>query len=168
MRHRLELPGLAPTHNFLLSSFHKQSDRTAWANYDMPSSRRQTQPRLANPVVGTILDRFAKMRYNASRGACKVPLKQLGATTKAAVSAGYLRQLLRDNLKDQKYCASLKKFVADKAPEIFQVQTIPTPFEPSQFYPTKIELHSQQVFGKNNSSKSYTVVPVMTQIADIV
>ena len=61
----------------------------------------------------------------------------------------------------------MKKIVADKAPEIFQVQTIPTPFEPSQFYPTKIELHSQQAFGKNNLSKLYTVVPIMTQIAVI-
>ena len=87
--------------NVRLSSFHKQSDRTAWANYDMPSSRRHTQPRLAHPVVCSILERFAKMRYNASRGACKVPLKQLGATTSAAVSAGYLQQLSEDNRKDQ-------------------------------------------------------------------
>ena len=36
------------------------------------------------------------------------------------------------------------------------------------FYPSKVELHSQQAFGVNNLSKLYTVVPVMTQIAVIV
>ena len=48
--------------NERISSFHKQLDKTAWANYDMPSRCRQTQPRLANPVVGSILRRFAKKR----------------------------------------------------------------------------------------------------------
>ena len=101
--------------------FHQQSDRSARANYNMPSSRRKQQPRSADPVVGSILERLSKIQYNASCGARKVPLKPLGATTKSEVSAAYLRDLLRDNRKDQKYCTSLKKIVADKAPEIFQV-----------------------------------------------
>ena len=95
--------------NKQLSSFHKKSDRTARVNYNMPSSRRQTQPRSANPVVGSIHERLATMRYNASRGACKVPLKQLGATIKVAVSAGYLRQLSRDNHRDQKILRLFEK-----------------------------------------------------------
>ena len=142
--------------NARLFSFHKQSDRTAWSNYDIPSSRRHSPPRSANPVVGSVLKRFAKMRYNTSRGARKVPLNQLGATTSAVVSAGYLQQLFEDNRTDQRYCATLKKIDTKQAPEIFQMRTLPAPFEPTQFYPTKVELHSQQAFGKNNSSKLYT------------
>ena len=76
-----------------LFSFHKQSNSSARANYNMPSSCRQTQPRLANPVVGSILEHLSKIRYNASRGACKVPLKPLGTTTEPKVSAAYLRDL---------------------------------------------------------------------------
>lgn len=117
--------------NARLISFHKQSDKAARSNYDMPSSRKHTPPRLAHPVVHSILTRFAKVRYNASRGARNVPLKQLGATTSAAVSAGYLRQLSKENRKDQRYCATLKKIVAEQPQEIFQVQTLPAPFKPT-------------------------------------
>ena len=53
------------------------------------------------------------------------------------------------------------------APELFRVQNFPTKFEPTQSYPSNVEIHSQQAFGKNNSSKLYTIVPVLTQIAVI-
>ena len=107
------------------------------------------------------------MQYNTSRSVHKVPLQQLDDTTSASVSAGYLRELSKDSCNDQKYYASLKKVVRAKVEENFQVWTLPAQFEPTQFYPTKVELHNQQAFRTNNSSKSYTVVPVMTQIAII-
>ena len=37
-----------------------------------------------------------------------------------------------------------------------------------RFPPTKVELHSQQAFSKNNSLKLYTKLPVLTQVAVIV
>ena len=56
----------------------------------------------------------------------------------------------------------MREGVEAKAQEIFRIQNLLEKFEPTQFYPTKVELHSQQAFGKNTLSKSYTVVPIMT------
>ena len=41
-------------------------------------------------------------------------------------------------------------------------------FLTQEFFPSKVELHSQQTFGKSNELKSYTVLPVLSQIAVIV
>ena len=60
--------------NAPLISFHRQLDRTARSNYDIPSSRKHTPPRSAHPIVQTILTKFAKVQYNASHLAHKVPL----------------------------------------------------------------------------------------------
>ena len=105
-----------------------------------------------------------KVRNNSSWSAHQVPLLKLGGTTSALDSTGYLRQLSKDNRKDQKYFALMREKAKAKVQDIFQVRNLLEKFEPTQFYPTKIELHSQQAFGKNTSSKLYTVVPVTTQI----
>ena len=73
-----------------LKSFHQQSHRTAQSNYDMSSSRKHTPPRLANTTVQMIITKLAKVQYNASRSAHKVPLQQLGNKSSALVSADYL------------------------------------------------------------------------------
>ena len=141
-----------------LKSFHQQLQRIAWSNYERPSSHTQTLPRLANPTVQKILTNLAKVQYNASRSAHRVPLQQLGNITSALISAGYLCELFKDSRKVQKYYASLKQKVTAKAQEIFQVQNLKENFELTQFYPTKVELHSQQAFGKNNLAKKCTLL----------
>ena len=77
----------------------------------MQSSRKHTPPRSGHTTVQTILTKFAKVRYNSSHSANKLPVKQLGATTSLSVSAVYLWHLSKDSRKDQKYYASLKKEV---------------------------------------------------------
>ena len=97
----------------------------------------------------------------------RVPLLKLGGSTSALDSASYLRQFSKDNHKDQKYYAKMRDKVKAKAQEIFQVRNLSEKFEPTRFYLTKVESHSQQACGKITLSKLYTVVPVMTQIAVI-
>ena len=70
--------------------------------------------------------------------------------------------------KDQKTFTKVKFKVKNNAQEISWVYNLPSKLDPKQFFPTKVELHSQQAFGKNNSLKSYTGLPVLTQIAVIV
>ena len=92
----------------------------------------------------------------------------LGDTTNITISTGYLRELSSDNRKDQTIFAKLKDNVEDKAQEIYCVNNLLTKFDPKQFFLIKVELHSQQAFGKNNLLKLYTVLPVLTQLAIIV
>ena len=94
-------------------------------------------------------------------------MRKFGSTTGALGGAGYLDQLSKDNRKDQKYLILIKANIKADAPELFKVRNLPAKFELTQFYPSKLEIHSQQAFGKNNSSKLYNVVPILTQIAVI-
>ena len=51
--------------------------------------------------------------------------------------------------------------------EIFQVQNLTPKIDPVQLYPTKVELHQGQAFGKNNPYKLYSVKPVFSNFAVI-
>ena len=88
--------------------------------------------------------------------------------TENSVCAGYLRDLLKGNRTAQKKYSVLKDTVKADAAEIYGIRNLPAKFNPKDFFPSKVELHSQQTFGKNNQLKSYTVLPVLSQIAVIV
>ena len=62
----------------------------------------------------------------------------------------------------------LKDRVKADAPELYGIRNLPVEYDQKDFFPSKAELHSQQQFGKNNELKSYTVLPVLSQIAVIV
>ena len=62
----------------------------------------------------------------------------------------------------------MKDKVKTDAPELFGIQNLPAKYDPKDFFPSKAELHLQQQFNKNNELKSYTVLPVLSQIAVIV
>ena len=62
----------------------------------------------------------------------------------------------------------LKDKVKADALELYGIKNLSAEFDPKDFYPSKADLHSQQQFGKNNGPKSYTVLPVLSQIAVIV
>ena len=62
----------------------------------------------------------------------------------------------------------MKDRVREDALELYSLQNLPTKHNSRDFYLSKVELHPQQAFGKNNPLKSYTVLPVVSQIAVIV
>ena len=62
----------------------------------------------------------------------------------------------------------LKDRVRADAPELYGIRKLTAEFNPKDFFPSKAELYLQQTFGKNNELKSYTILPVLSQIAVIV
>ena len=62
----------------------------------------------------------------------------------------------------------MKDKIKEDAAEIYSIRNIPARFNPKDFFPSKVELHSKQTFGENNQLKSYTVLSVLSQIAVIV
>ena len=62
----------------------------------------------------------------------------------------------------------MKDRVREDAPELYCLQNISAKHNPRDFSPSKVELHSQKAFGKNNPLESYTVLPVISQNAVIV
>ena len=134
----------------------------------MPSSRKKTPPRLSNRKVQKHLDQIPSMAYHRSRAAKRVTLAKESRKTEESACAGYLRDLSKGNCADQKLYSVLKDRVQADAPELYGIRNFPAEFNPKDFFPSKAELHSQQTFGKNNELKSYTVLPVLSQIAVIV
>ena len=88
--------------------------------------------------------------------------------TENSVCAGYLRDLLKGNRTAQKKYSVLKDTVKADAAEIYGIRNLPAKFNPKDFFPSNVELYSQQTFGKNNQLKSYTILPILSQIAVIV
>ena len=62
----------------------------------------------------------------------------------------------------------MKDRVREDAPELYGLWNLLAKHNPMNFYPSKVEFHSQQAFGKNNPLKLYTGLPVISQIAVIV
>ena len=91
-------------------------------------------------------------------------------TTKFSNSNKFARRLTKSkgNRADQKGFAVLKDRVREDALELYGIRNLPAKYDPKDFFPSKAELHLQQQFGKNNELKSYTVLPVLSQIAVIV
>ena len=108
------------------------------------------------------------MEFHRSRAAAKVPLAKESGQTLLEVSAGYLRALSKGNRADQKSFSVSKDRVRKDVREIYGLRKLPAQQNPRDFYPSKVEFHSQQSFGKNNPLKLYTVLPVVSQIAVIV
>ena len=107
---------------------------------------------------------MTNMGYHQSRAADRVLLARESGTTEKSVCAGYLHDLSKDNRADQKAYSNLK----DKVKADVRIRNLPAKSDPKDFFPSKADLHSQQQFGKNNELKSYTVLPVLFQIAVIV
>ena len=78
-----------------------------------------------------------------------------------------MRDLSKGNRADQKGFAVLKDRVREDASELYGIRNLPAEYNPRDYFPSRNELHSQQTFGKNNELKSYTVLPVVSQIAVI-
>ena len=151
-----------------LHSYHTQGHRVARANTSMPSLRKKTPPHLSNWKVQKHLNQTMNIVYHQSRAAGCVPLaKELGKTV-ISDRKRYFHNLSQGNRDDQKVYPVLKDKVKANAPELHSIQNLLSEFDPKDFYPSKADLHSQQQFGKNNDLKSYTVLPVLSQIAVIV
>ena len=151
-----------------LHSYHKQGHRIKRENKSMPSSRKKPPPRSSNRKVQKHLDQMTNMAYHQSRAADRVPLARESGTTTKSICTGYLRDLSKGNRANQKVYSVLKDKVKADAPELFSIRNPPAKYDPKDFFPSKAELHLQQQFGKNNELKSYTVLPVLSQIAVIV
>ena len=108
------------------------------------------------------------MEFHRSRAAARVPLAKESGQTLSEFSAGYLRELSKGNRANQKLFSVLKDRVKKDTTEIYGLRKLLAQNNPKDFYPSKVELHSQQSFGKNNPLKPYTVLPVVSQIAVIV
>ena len=55
---------------------------------------------------------------------------------------------------DKKSYSVLKDRVREVVVKIYGIQNLPAKFNPTDFFPSRVELHSQQIFGKNNILKS--------------
>ena len=111
---------------------------------------------------------MTRIAYHQSRAAHRVTLtKELGKIENS-VCAGYFQDLSKGNRVDQKMYSVLKNRVREDAAELYGVRNLPAEFNPKDFFPSTAELNSQQAFGKNNQLKSYTLLPVLSQIAVIV
>ena len=151
-----------------LQSYHKQGYREARANKVMPSTRKKTPPQSSNRKVQKHLEQMTNMAYHRSRAADRVILATESGTTDISVCKGYLRDLSKGNRADQKGYAVLKDKVRKDASELYGIRNLPAKFNAKDFFPSSTELHSQQTFGKSNELKSYTILPVLFQIAVIV
>ena len=72
------------------------------------------------------------------------------------------------NSADQKAYSVLKDRVREDITELYSLWNLPAKYDPKDFFPSKVELHPQQTFCKNNPLKLYTVLPVLSQSAAIV
>ena len=108
------------------------------------------------------------MKFNQSRAAARVPLARELGQTSLEVSAGYLRVLSKGNCADKKMFSDLKDRGKEDTWEIYGLRKLLAQYNPRDFYPSKVELNSQQSFGKNNPLKLYTVLPFVSHIAVIV
>ena len=151
-----------------LKSYHKQSCREAKAHKSMPSSRKQTPPRSSNRKVQKHLNAVSNMMYHRSNAAKRVPLATKSGVTEVSDCKRYLRNLSQGNRQDQKVLAVLKDRVREDASELFDVRNLLAKYDPTSFFPSRNDLHAQQTFGTNNELKSYTVLPVVSQIAVII
>ena len=98
--------------------------------------------------------------YHQSRAVERVTLaKELGHML-TRVSVGYLRALLKGKCAEQKSFSVLKDRVRENAMELYGLRNLPVWYNPKDFYSSKVELNSQQAFGKNNPLKSYTVLQI--------
>ena len=134
----------------------------------MPSSRKKTPPRSSNRKVQKHLDAFTNIAYHRSRAAHRVPLPKESGQTLTSDCAGYLRNLSKGNCADQKSYSVLKDRIKEDTAELYGIRNLPVAYNPTDFFPSKVELHSQQAFGNNNPLKLYIVLPVLSQITVIV
>ena len=111
---------------------------------------------------------MAHIAYHRSRAADRVPLATESGKTDISDCKRYLQDLSKENRTDQKVYSVLKDRVKDNAPELYGIRNLPVEYDPKDYFPFKVELHLQQQFGKNNELKSYTVLPVVSQIAILV
>ena len=77
------------------------------------------------------------------------------------ISTGYLRALSKGNRADQKSFSVMKDRGRENTTGLYGLHNLAAQYNPKDFYPSKVELQSQQAFGKSNSLKSYTVLPVV-------
>ena len=108
------------------------------------------------------------MAYHQSKAADRVPLAKESGKTATSECTRYLHDLSKGNRADQKGYTVLKDRVKADAPDLYRIQNLPAQYNPKDFFPSKVELHLQHQFGKNNELKSYTVLPVLSQIAVVV
>ena len=108
------------------------------------------------------------MEFHRSRAAERVSLAKESGQTSTEVSAGYLQALSKGNRADQKSFSVLKDRVRENATQLYGLHNLPAQYNPRDFYPSKVELYSQQSFGNKNPLTPYTVLPVISQIAVIV
>ena len=151
-----------------LQSYHRQGHRVERANKSMPSLRKKTPPRLSNWKVQKQLNQTTSMAYHRSNAADRVPLVTESGKTEISDCKHYLQDLLKGNRADQEGYSILKDRVKVDAPELYSIRNLLVEYDPKDFFPSKADLHLQQQFGKNNELKSYTVLPVFSQIAIIV
>ena len=132
----------------------------------MPSSPNRNTPkkRSSNPRVVPILKSLAEVAYHRAQAADGVPLVSI-ANTPVETSARYVRQLSKDLCKEKMSHLRIKNMMRHGPTGIFRVANLPPKIDPVQFYPSKVELHKEQAFGKNNPCKSYSVKPVVSNIA---
>ena len=52
-----------------------------------------------------------------------------------------------------------------KPTAILRVTNLPMKIDQAQFYPSSVELHKEQALGKKNPYRSYSVKPVVSNIA---
>ena len=126
-----------------LQSYHKQGYREARANKVMPSTRKKTPPRSSNRKVQKHLDAVTNMMYHRSRAAHRIPLANESGQTSTSGCAGYLRDLSKGNRADQKSYSVLKDRIKEDAAELYGIRNLPVAYNPTDFFPSKVELHSQ-------------------------
>ena len=136
-----------------LHSYHTQAHRVARANKNMPSSRKQTPPLSSHPKVQKHLNKLADMAYHRSKAADRVPLARESRKTNIGDCKRYLRDLSTGNRADQKVYSVLKDRVKDDALELFGLRNLPVEHDPKDYFPSKVDLHLQQQFSKNNELK---------------
>ena len=61
----------------------------------------------------------------------------------------------------------MKDRVRENTLELYGLRNLPDKHNPMDFYLSKVEHHSQQSFGENNTLKSYNVLSVVSLIAVI-
>ena len=126
-----------------LGCYHKQGHRVARAYKEMPSTCRKTLPRSSNRKVQKHLEAITKTAYHQSRAVHRVPLAKESCQTSTSVCAGYLCDLSKGNRADQKSYSVLKDRIRKDAAELFGLRNLPATYNPKDFFPSRVELHSQ-------------------------
>ena len=151
-----------------LAKFNKDSLALANSRHDMSSIRNRNPPKhwSSNPTVVPILRSMADIVFYPAQDAKRIPLAPV-ANAPVAISAGYVSTLSKDLRWEDKSNYGIKDIMCHESTRIFRVADLPPEIDPAQFFPSKVQLHKDQAFGKNNPYKSYSVKPVVSNIAVI-